>query len=560
MQLFCDRAVSADNQFTLALETAPHVAEICRRLDGIPLAIELAAVRITVLSPQQLAQRLGERFRLLTAGDRSAMPRHRTMRALIDWSYDLLSDDERRLFRRLSIFSSDFTLGLAAAVCGDDGLDEIAMLNLLSSLVDKSLVQTRPRAGAARYRLLESTREYAREKLIDSGEELALASQHARTFFALAEQLRDTWQTTPDRVWLVRAKPVLENFRAAIGWALGAGGDVLLGQRLAAALEGVWYLFSPSEGRRWVQIAQQQVTAETPAAIVAELDLAEATLGATLGERKACKHAAERARARYRELANLRGTAAAERIIGQTQILLGEIAEGEARLREVLEAAGSMGARKLYVHALHGLGTARELAGDLPGARQRYREALAEAKTIGADESVANIATSLAEAEFRGGDAPAALRLAAEALTILSGFGNTDTVRAARYNLAAYLVALRRFDEARVAARDGVTAARDAQSSLALAFALQHLAATGALRPDTDAESLEVRRRSVRILGYVDARFGAFEVMRDYTERQEYETMIPALSDALGQAELSKLLAEGSAWSEDQVVAEAMLI
>jgi predicted ATPase/DNA-binding XRE family transcriptional regulator len=559
MQLFCDRAAAADNQFALSLEAAPHVADICKRLDGIPLAIELAAARITVLSPQQLAQKLGERFRLLTAGDRTAKPRHQTMQALIDWSYDLLSDDERRLFRKLSIFTADFTLELAAAVCRDDDVDEIAMLDLLSSLVDKSLVQTQPSAGARRYRLLESTREYARKKLTDAGEESTLALEHARVFLELAEQLRDAWQTTPDRVWLAQAKPVLENFRGAISWALGAGGDVLLGQRLTAALEGVWYFFSPSEGRRWVQAAQQQVKADTPAGIVAALDLAEGTLGATLGRRKDSLHAAERALVRYRELADLRGTVAAERIIGQAQILLGEIAEGEARLEEVMEAAGSMGARRLFITALHGLAMAREVAGDLPGARQRYNEALAAARTIGAEESAANIATSLAEAEFRDGDAAAALRLATEALTILSAVGNT-TVRAARYNVAAYLVALGRYDEARIAARDGITASRDAQSSLALAFALQHLAATGALRPGADAQGLELSRRSARILGCVDARLAALEMVRDFTERQEYDAMIPALRGTLGENELLKLLAEGSTWNEDQVVAEAMLI
>jgi predicted ATPase/transcriptional regulator with XRE-family HTH domain len=559
MQLFCDRAVSADNQFALALETAPHVAEICRRLDGIPLAIELAAVRITVLSPQELAQKLGERFRLLTAGDRSAMPRHRTMRALIDWSYDLLSDRERRVFRRLSIFGADFTLELAAAVCGDNGVDELAMLDVLSSLVDKSLVQTQPRAGTARYRLLESTREYAREKLIDSGEELALACQHARVFLALAERLHDTWQRTPDQEWFAQVEPELENFRAAIGWALGAANDPLLGQRLAGSLEPVWCLIIPAEGHRWVRAALKQATEKTPLAVVTALELAEARLFGQFGERMASRLAAERALVGYRELANQRGITAAEHVIGRAQIRSGEIAEGEARLERVAEAVRSLGMPKFDTSVLQSLALARQLAGDSPGAQRRYNEALAGARATGSLRSAAIITITLGEIAFRDGDAIAALQLADEALAMLREM-NTGDLRSVRYNRVAYFVALRRFDEALLAARNALTAARDAHFPLALTYTLQHLAAIGALRPEAGGQGVEMRRRSARILGYVETRLTALEVTRDYTEQQEYEAMIPALSDALGENELSNLLSEGGAWGEDQVVAEAMLI
>ena len=151
--LFSDRARASDARFELNDENVPFVAEICRRLDGIPLAIELAAARVKVLSPKQLAQKLDERFRVLTGGDRSALPRHQTMRALIDWSYNLLSEQERALFAKLAIFAGGFTLESANAVCGDETTDELAVLDLLSSLVDKSLVQV-DQGARPRYRLL----------------------------------------------------------------------------------------------------------------------------------------------------------------------------------------------------------------------------------------------------------------------------------------------------------------------------------------------------------------------------------------------------------------------
>ncbi|HXO17797.1 MAG TPA: TIR domain-containing protein, partial [Candidatus Dormibacteraeota bacterium] len=216
--LFLDRALASDGRFRLTDENAEYVAEICRRLDGIPLAIELAAARIKVLSPQQLAQRLDERFRVLTGGDRSALPRHQTMRALIDWSYDLLPEQERALFRKVSIFADGFTLEGAAAVCGDEGCDEIAVLDLLTSLVDKSLVQADPGAEE-RYRLLESTRQYAREKLEESGEFEQCARRHLAYLSELFRKSGEKYEATMSGAAVDVLVPELEDARSALDWA-----------------------------------------------------------------------------------------------------------------------------------------------------------------------------------------------------------------------------------------------------------------------------------------------------------------------------------------------------
>jgi predicted ATPase/transcriptional regulator with XRE-family HTH domain len=560
MQLFSDRAASADNRFVLTAENAPHVADICRRLDGIPLAIELAAARIRVLSPSELAQKLDERFRVLTSGDHSALQRHRTMRALIDWSYDLLSDDERVLFRRFSIFAGGFTLETASAACSTGGVDEIILLDLLSSLVDKSLVQADTFEGNTRYRLLESMRQYAREKLVDAAEEETMANAHAGAFLAVAERLDDTYETTPDREWLTQAEPELENFRAALSWTFGTRGDVQLGQRMAGALRRVWILFSLAQGQRWVQAAQERVNADTPVGTVAMLDLAECGLAAALNQYKACLAAAERALARFRELADPLGIAVTEGQIGRAQIRLGNVAEGEAQLRRFVEQARSFRATKSVIFGLASLGEGRSFAGDIPGARQRYSEALAAARVAGAERWEATIVMNLAEAEFRSGNADVARRLADEALSLLRAQGHTHIIAIAASNTVAYHVALRQYDEANTAAREAIRAARDLQDSVLLTCTLQHSAAIGALRPSSDVLVTEDRRRAARILGYVDARFVALETLRDYTEQQEYDAMIPALSAALSADELAQLITDGSAWSEDRAIAEAMLI
>ena len=238
--LFAERARAVDNRFALTDENAPIVADICRRLDGIPLAIELAAARVKVLSPKQLRDRLDERFRVLTGGDRSALPRHQTMRALIDWSYDLLDERERALFRRLGIFVNGFTLEGAVAVGSGDDLDELDVFDVLASLVDKSLVLAEPQGDALRYRLLESTRAYALEKLDDAGERDLIAGRHLRYLRDRFAELWERCERTARGADLDAAlQTELEDVRSALDGAL-ARSEVIDGAELLANIHGSW--------------------------------------------------------------------------------------------------------------------------------------------------------------------------------------------------------------------------------------------------------------------------------------------------------------------------------
>ena len=236
--LFTDRAVSVEKTFALTDKNAPAVAEICRRLDGIPLAIELAAARVKVLSPRQLAQKLDERFRVLTGGDRSALPRQQTMRALIDWSYDLLSKQEQRLFRELSVFAGSFSTQMAMDVCATAEISEFDVLDLLSSLVDKSFVLSEPAEPVARCRLLESIRQYGREKATELGEVAAFSSRHAEAYAALAEHLEADYENVAFEGWLEQAESEFENIRAALAWSFGASGQRRGDGRNSAARRG----------------------------------------------------------------------------------------------------------------------------------------------------------------------------------------------------------------------------------------------------------------------------------------------------------------------------------
>lgn len=558
VQLFVDRALSVDKRFALTEENAAEIAEICTRLDGIPLAIELAAARVKVLAPRQLAQKLDERFRLLTGGDRSALPRQQTMRALIDWSYDLLTDDERELFRKLSIFAGGFTLESAVAVCAADAIDEMALLDVLTSLVDKSLVQAELVADGSRYRLLESTRAYAREKLVERGEYAAIASAHAAAFLAFAEKLNRAYDTTPDRVWTMQAEQEMDNWRGALEWSLASRGDVALGLRLAAGMRWMWYSFAASEGRRWVRAALAETDASMPDSVVGKLHLTEAQLDAVFAQHKTSQEAAQRALQRLKQFDD-EDTVHAQRLAARAEFFVGRGGEGESLLRETLDCAERLGMKKMRASLLSDLADARRGAGDLRSARSLFSDARALARTFGSDRVMLTVAGNSAEHEFEGGDPEAAVALANEALAVSRKLSSRSTAGALG-NLSAYLVALGRYDEARNHARESLALARELQSSVLATYVIQHLAAALLLRPAEDeGAACDARERAARLLGYVDARLTALEARREYTEQQEYDKMAAVLRDAIGEDEVAKLVAEGAAWSEEQAIAEAML-
>ena len=242
VQLFIDRALLVRADFEVTNRNAPTLASICHRLDGIPLAIELAAARVRSLSVEEINRKLDERFRLLTGGSRTALPRQQTLRAALEWSHALLTDDERIVFRRLGVFTGGFSLPLAQAVASDNRIDAWAVLELLSHLVDKSLVATdlRDTAAEPRYRLLESTRAYALEQLAAAGETQPLLRRHAQALhdFLLPLQLRYWSLTDAERSTAVAE---LDNLRAAHDWSVGPDGDQALGCALLAASRATWF-------------------------------------------------------------------------------------------------------------------------------------------------------------------------------------------------------------------------------------------------------------------------------------------------------------------------------
>lgn len=553
--LFVERAQAANADFELTDANASVVADICSNLDGVALAVELAAARVGTMPVTMLGERLDERFRLLTYGNRTGPRRQQTLHALIDWSYNLLSERERSQFCRLAVFPGGFTLELAAET-GSDGAELVAA-DAIGSLVEKSLVQTEIAGIGPRYRLLESTRLYAREKLLERGELDAAAAAHAQAFLDLAERLASTYETTPDREWKTLAEPELENWRAALEWALGSRRDVSIGQRLAAALSPVWITLAAVEGRRWIRLAMDTIDEGTPLGVVARLELADANVAMYLTLWKGMLASAQRAADLFEQVGDAAGALEGRIIAGRALALLGEPAKSQAALRALPETAQELGRPRLTAAALESLAMANMTAGDVEASRPLFAQALSICETIGAEMAMATAAANLAGAEFRAGEPEMALRLANDALARYRAFNNPREVLL-MCNIAAYLVALGRLDEARKEGWKALNMALERQMDVQVTWALQHLAAIAALRyANDDRRAIEARRRAARILGFVDARLAALDTTRKYTEQQEHAALLALLGDTLGADELEARLAEGGRWSNRQVVAEA---
>jgi predicted ATPase/transcriptional regulator with XRE-family HTH domain len=556
--LFVDRAVAVNASFALTDDNASDVAEICRRLDGIPLAIELAAARVKVIAPRQIVQRLDQRFRLLTGGDSGTVPRHQTMTALIGWSYDLLTPREQRFFEWLSVFAGGCTLEAATSVCAIEGEDDIEVIDLIASLVTKSLLVAELAENEERYHLLESSRQYARAKLLARDEYEQVARRHALYYVDVAQRLEAARDTAPEREWAPQAKVELDNWRVVMEWTLGKRRDVILGQHLVAARRVVWVAFTPAEGRHWVRAALGLVDELTPASLVALLDHAEAEGGQQFGNRVALA-AAKRALARYRGLGDVLGVARAQHLVGSALVSLGRVAEGETFLREALKTGRKLGNLRLTANALLALGVARGAIGDLAGARAKYAEALGLAKILGADSFVAPLTLNLAAIEFSAGDPEEALRLTIELLATRSALSSAspnlaaETTASGLSNAAAYLIALGRYDEARARANEALEFAHVAQLAIFVAISLQHLA-IAVLRSQVEGRRKPAQcAGAARLIGFARARN---ETLGFDVVDAERDNALVVLRDAIGAEELANLLAAGATMTQDEAIAQ----
>jgi predicted ATPase/class 3 adenylate cyclase len=318
VRLFIDRAVMSQPSFAVTNANAPAVAQICHRLDGIPLAIELAAARVKVLTAEQIMERLDDRFRLLTGGSRTALPRQQTLRALVDWSYNLLAEAERVLLRRLCVFAGGWTLEAAEAVCADEGLAAREVLDVLSRLMEKSLVVYEEQYAAARYRLLETVRQYGHDRLLETSESEAIRGRHRDYFLRFAEAVEPELYDTAQVDWLNRLETEHDNLRAALEWCRAEVQGAEAGLRLAGALYRFWIMRGyETEGRQWLQVMLARSDGVSPPTRARAL-LSAASLAWRQGDNAQALPMCEESLTLWRESGDLLQTA-------QTLCLLGSL-------------------------------------------------------------------------------------------------------------------------------------------------------------------------------------------------------------------------------------------
>jgi non-specific serine/threonine protein kinase len=394
VQLFVARAAYAMPSFMLTLTNAPAVLQICRRLDGMPLAIELAAARIRSLTPQQLAARLDHALTMLTRGSMALPERHQTLRAVLDWSDTLLSGPERVLFRRLAIFAGGFTLEAAEHVCGNvPGSDPLDILELLSNLIDKSLVTVREMDGEMRYRMLEPIREYAREKLAgDAYESRAVAARHLEFFMQLAERAEPELTGPLQGSWLKRLEAEHDNLRAALSWS--EPGPEYDEQRLRLA-GAVWRFWDARGSFVQGQLLLERALEAGEAAGIAARAKGYEGLGAMAwlrGEYMQSIELHRQALVLYREIGDARGIALALSNIGGSFVYLGEYNRALEYFEESLALARGLAPSSLLTTILTAMGELARYRGDYTRAYALAEEALRAATEI---EHIQHIALAL---------------------------------------------------------------------------------------------------------------------------------------------------------------------
>jgi non-specific serine/threonine protein kinase len=383
IRLFTERAALAQPDFTLTERKAPAIMQLCRQLDGMPLAIEFAAALVMALSVEQIAARLDDRFRLLTAGTRKALPRQQTLRAALDWSYDLLSETERALLRRLSVFAGGWTLEAVEAVCGGDGIERSEILGLLSRLIEKSLVVADTHNSAARYSLLETVRQYAQEKLVEEGAVDHLREAHRDWYLTLAEQAARELRGPREDPWLERLETEHDNLRAALEWSKAEREGAEAGLRLVAALHFFWWHRDLwNEGMRWTEGALARSSEASPSALTRAL-VAATHFARGLGDYELATSVGEKGLALCRELGDKESRGELLLYLGYIATVQADYQRAMALFDECLNLSHEQGNRWLYGNTLLQLGMMARHQGDDERATEFNTQGLTVLRAIG---------------------------------------------------------------------------------------------------------------------------------------------------------------------------------
>ena len=551
VRLLVDRARDIDGDFVLDDANAAAIARICGRLDGIALAIEMAVPRLLVLQPAQLADRLNERFRLLTGPGRSALPRHRTLRAMIDWSYELLDPAERLLLQRLSVFAGGATLDAIAAIAApetDRAGEDWRALDVLASLVDKSLVVADFAQAEPRYRLLETIRAYAGEKLLDSGD-TALPARHAGYFAQFFAQAEAAWPRAVTAAWLQIYGEDTDNLRAALTWAFGPTGDPALALRLVAASYPLWWDLPElplHESRRWFDRAAAAITPDTPPGIAARLWFGLSWRDVRFGDRENYPAAAQ-AVALFRQAGDALGLGAALWRAGSALLTAETADEAAIYFTEAESVLRAHGPTKWLALCMVKQGDLRFRRGELDDALAAYEEAMRITGTTGNWYGLMNGGSNMAELLFHRGERDAALAQLLRLRDTLAPGRRTPLVA----TLAAHLLLANRPNEARDAAREALVYARAIGLPAASAWTIEMLGLLLAQQGDIE--------QAARFAGHARAVHRSIAT-RAGSRRAVFEQLDAHLAAALNPSARESLAQQGALWTPATATEAALVV
>jgi predicted ATPase/DNA-binding CsgD family transcriptional regulator len=549
--LFVDRAEAVRPDFKLSQENAADVADICVRLDGLPLAIELAAARVRVLSPAALLARLTNRLQLLTGGPRDLPARLQTMRDAISWSHDLLTPEEQELFRGLSVFIGGFSLTASEQVVRDVG--NVSVLDGIESLVDKSLIRRADGAGdEPRFLMLETIREFGLEQVSASGQEAALRDRHAAFFLAMAEESDNALRLGHDPgPWLDRLESDHDNCRLALTWTIESGSidDAL---RLSAALWRFWGTRGHlREGRAWCERALERAEVTTPDLRARALNNL-ANLLSDLGDQDEAQQLYEQSLALRRELGDRRGVADTLNNLGLTATQLADYERAEVLLEECIQTRREIDDRTGYVLAVSNLGDLAVAIGDFDRAWSLHEEALGIRKELKNELGIAYSQNNLAIVAASKGELKTARSLLEQSLSRFRELRDNPGAAHSLRNLGRVAQAEGHMVEAETHHKEALAIRHDLDDRRGMAESLEDLAGI----------SLQQGPPAVRV-----RLIAAASTLRDEmgipvpaNERRDYERLISSLRQRLSATEFNSAWDAGKRYSFEEACDEALRV
>jgi predicted ATPase/class 3 adenylate cyclase len=553
VRLFVERAAASRPEFHLTEENGPAVAEICTRLDGMPLALELAAARIRSFSPQQIAEHLDRRFRLLTGGSRTALPRQQTLAAAIDWSYQLLEPAERELFERLSVFQGGFTLEAAEQVCSDDTIQAFDVLDLIPSLVDKSLVSADTDRVEARYGLMETIRQFARDLFDDHGRAEEFRRRHGEYFAGLAEAAEPHVRGVDERLWWGRIDADLDNLRQAMLWSTESEHPEL-GLRIAGAIWRFWWFtIRYSEGIRWLRTTLEAAGDQVDRIIAAKGHLGLGTLSGLVNLLDESERHLTESLEMYRQLdaegvdpALLRhGYSAA--LINMTVFSSGDPDRAIAINEEAVEVSLRNDDRVGYSVAMGNIAENHARLGDLERARAEFEESIASSERVGSAFRLVEAIVQLGFVELSVAEPERAEQVFRRALVQAQAGGLIEyeafahtLIAVARHDMGVPDVRMEFAEQAAVAIQN-----EDFKKNLFF------LGLWLAQRADMDLAAGDADSAALLLGGLEGLEVGGFEL--DWTHERRRRRVIDGLQQAMGEKELDAAKARGATLTVDEL-------